>query len=129
MDRGSRGSRGAVIVVPRPSRVAPAAMVAEAVVRPHPLPARPAGDLRVQERARQVAVRRQGEVARKRAANYLQPVGDPRLAMMLAEAADLECVVTDSESEALLLENNWIKRKRPRYNVLLRDDKTYPYSS
>lgn len=64
---------------------------------------------------------------RKRAANYLQPVADPRLAMMLAEAAELECVVTDSESEALLLENNWIKRKRPRYNVLLRDDKTYPY--
>ncbi|HEX6201781.1 MAG TPA: excinuclease ABC subunit UvrC, partial [Thermoanaerobaculia bacterium] len=64
---------------------------------------------------------------RKRAANYLQPVGDPRLGSMLAEAADLEFVVTDSEAEALLLENNWIKRKRPRYNVLLRDDKTYPY--
>ncbi len=64
---------------------------------------------------------------RKRAANYLQPPGDPRLVAMLAEAADLECVVTDSEAEALLLENNWIKRKRPRYNVLLRDDKTYPY--
>lgn len=64
---------------------------------------------------------------RKRAANYLQPVGDPRLSSMLAEAADLEFVVTDSEAEALLLENNWIKRKRPRYNVLLRDDKTYPY--
>ena len=64
---------------------------------------------------------------RKRAASYLQPVGDPRLAAMLAEAADLESVVTDSEAEALLLENNWIKRRRPRYNVLLRDDKTYPY--
>ncbi|HMB54839.1 MAG TPA: excinuclease ABC subunit UvrC [Thermoanaerobaculia bacterium] len=64
---------------------------------------------------------------RKRAANYLQPMGDPRLANMVAEAADLEAVVTDSESEALLLENNWIKKRRPRYNVLLRDDKTYPY--
>lgn len=64
---------------------------------------------------------------RKRAANYLQPQGDPRLATMLAEAADLESVLTDSESEALLLENNWIKEQRPRYNVLLRDDKTYPY--
>jgi len=64
---------------------------------------------------------------RKRAANYLQPFGDPRLANMVAEAADLEAVVTDSEAEALLLENNWIKKRRPRYNVLLRDDKTYPY--
>jgi len=64
---------------------------------------------------------------KKRAANYLQPAGDPRLAAMLAEAVDLDFLVTDSEAEALLLENNWIKQKRPRYNVLLRDDKTYPY--
>ena len=64
---------------------------------------------------------------RKRAANYLQPLADPRLVNMVAEAADLEAVVTDTEAEALLLENNWIKKRRPRYNVLLRDDKTYPY--
>jgi excinuclease ABC subunit C len=43
---------------------------------------------------------------------------------MLAEAVDLEFLLTDSEAEALLLENNWIKRRRPRFNVLLRDDKT-----
>jgi excinuclease ABC subunit C len=64
---------------------------------------------------------------RKRASSYLTRDHEPRLAAMVAEAVDLEFVVTDSESEALLLENNWIKRKRPRYNVLLRDDKTYPY--
>src|SRR3954452_14138366 len=64
---------------------------------------------------------------RKRAASYLARDHEPRLAAMVAEAVDLEYVVTDSEAEALLLENNWIKRKRPRYNVLLRDDKTYPY--
>jgi excinuclease ABC subunit C len=64
---------------------------------------------------------------RKRAAHYLGRDHEPRLAAMLEEAADLDFVVTDSEAEALLLENNWIKRKRPRYNVLLRDDKTYPY--
>jgi excinuclease ABC subunit C len=64
---------------------------------------------------------------RKRAVNYLQPPTDPRLASMVAEAADLQFVVTDSEAEALLLENNWIKRRRPRFNILLRDDKTYPY--
>lgn len=64
---------------------------------------------------------------RKRAASYLSRDHEPRLAAMVAEAADLEFVATDSASEALLLENNWIKRKKPRYNILLRDDKTYPY--
>ncbi len=64
---------------------------------------------------------------RKRGASYLSRDHEPRLAAMLEEADDLEIVVTDSEAEALLLENNWIKKRRPRYNVLLRDDKTYPY--
>jgi excinuclease ABC subunit C len=63
---------------------------------------------------------------RKRVTSYLSRDHEPRLAAMMAEAVDLEFVVTDSESEALLLENNWIKRKKPRYNILLRDDKTYP---
>jgi excinuclease ABC subunit C len=64
---------------------------------------------------------------RKRVTSYLSRDHEPRLAAMMSEAVDLEFVVTDSESEALLLENNWIKRKKPRYNILLRDDKTYPY--
>lgn len=64
---------------------------------------------------------------RKRVASYLKSGHEPRLEAMLAEARDLEFLVTDSGAEALLLENNWIKRKRPRYNILLRDDKTYPY--
>jgi excinuclease ABC subunit C len=46
---------------------------------------------------------------------------------MLALAADLEFIVTDSEVEALILENDLIKRHRPKYNIRLRDDKQYPY--
>ncbi|MFQ5525203.1 MAG: excinuclease ABC subunit UvrC [Thermoanaerobaculia bacterium] len=64
---------------------------------------------------------------RKRVASYAKSGHEPRLEAMLSEARDLEILVTDSGAEALLLENNWIKRKQPRYNILLRDDKTYPY--
>ena len=64
---------------------------------------------------------------RKRAGSYLSRDHEPRLAAMLDEAEKFDSVVTDSEAEALLLENNWIKQSKPRYNVLLRDDKTYPY--
>jgi len=64
---------------------------------------------------------------RKRAGSYLSRELEPRLAAMVAEAADLDYVVAASEQEALLLENNFIKARQPRYNVLLRDDKTYPY--
>ena len=53
-----------------------------------------------------------------------QPV---KVRVMLSQAADYETIVTDSEVEALILENNLIKEKRPKYNVRLRDDKQYPY--
>ncbi len=52
---------------------------------------------------------------------------DSRLEQMLAKATDLEIIVTDSEVEALILEANLIKKLKPRYNVNLKDDKSYPY--
>ena len=65
---------------------------------------------------------------RKRVANYLRPAATPhgRTGEMLSQAADIDWVVTASESEALLLEDNFIKEERPPYNLRLRDDKSYP---
>ena len=51
----------------------------------------------------------------------------PKLERMVARVNDLDCFVTNSEQEALILELNLIKRYRPRYNVRLKDDKTFPY--
>jgi excinuclease ABC subunit C len=65
---------------------------------------------------------------RKRIAAYARPTGyDPRIERMIASTAALEFVSTRTETEALLLEANLIKRLRPRFNVLLRDDKSFPY--
>lgn len=51
----------------------------------------------------------------------------PRIAKMISEAVHIEWIETASESDALILENSFIKQLRPKYNILLRDDKTYPY--
>jgi len=65
---------------------------------------------------------------RKRIIAYGRPTGyDPRIERMVAATAALEFVSTATETEALLLEANLIKRLRPRFNVLLRDDKSFPY--
>lgn len=65
---------------------------------------------------------------KRRVTNYTQIGRQPaRLLRMIAETRSMEFVVTRSEVEALLLEANLIKRLRPRYNVLLRDDKTFPH--
>src|SRR5262245_1160243 len=65
---------------------------------------------------------------RDRVRNYLGTYGsDPKTDALLHEIARLEIIVTDSVVEALALENNLIKQRSPKYNILLRDDKTYPY--
>ncbi len=65
---------------------------------------------------------------RSRVAAYTQPTRlDTRLLRMVSGTKTMEFAVTDSEAEALLLENNLIKRFKPRFNVLLRDDKSFPY--
>jgi excinuclease ABC subunit C len=67
-------------------------------------------------------------VLRDRVRSYLGAQGmSPRLDALLDEAHRLEVIVTDSVMEALALENHLIKQRTPRYNILLRDDKNYPY--
>jgi excinuclease ABC subunit C len=65
---------------------------------------------------------------KKRIVAYARPAGhDSRIARMIAATSRIEFVSTRTETEALLLEANLIKRLRPRFNVLLRDDKSFPY--
>jgi len=69
------------------------------------------------------------KLLRNRVRSYFQsPDGLlPKVKAMMARVADFDYIITDTEVEALILENNLIKAYQPRYNIMLRDDKTYPY--
>ena len=71
------------------------------------------------------------KVLRNRVRSYFQSGSahghSPRIALMVRQVSDIEFIVTDSEAEALALESNLIKQNQPHFNVLLKDDKKYPY--
>jgi excinuclease ABC subunit C len=92
------------------------------------LPARPGVYLMKNAKGR-VIYAGKARVLRNRVRSYFQKgfEPDPRKVAMVEQIADFETVVTGSELEAFILESNLIKKHKPRYNVILRDDKNYPY--
>ncbi len=64
---------------------------------------------------------------RKRVSSYFTKTGNIKTQRLVSEIRNIEYVISESEFDALLLENNLIKENQPRYNILLKDDKTFPY--
>ncbi len=92
------------------------------------LPARP-GVYQFKDKSGKIIYVGKAKVLRNRVRSYFQEARplDPKTFRLVARVADLEVIVTDSEMEALILEMNLIKEYKPRYNVNLKDDKTFPY--
>jgi excinuclease ABC subunit C len=86
------------------------------------------GVYRMLDRAGEVLYVGKAKKLKARVASYTRGQGHSnRIARMVAETTAMEFVVTETETEALLLETNYIKQFRPRFNVLMRDDKSFPY--
>ena len=64
---------------------------------------------------------------KKRVSSYFSKNQSGKTTVMLGKATDIRHIVVDNESDALLLENSLIKKHQPRYNILLKDDKTFPW--
>jgi len=87
-----------------------------------------AGVYRMLNAANDVLYVGKAKSVKKRLASYARPTGNPaRIARMIAATVNVEIISTGTETEALLLEANLIKQLRPRFNVQLRDDKSFPY--
>ena len=108
-----------------PSDKTGAEVIADFVKR---LPPKP-GVYRMMNRAGDVLYVGKAKSLKNRVQNYARGIGHGgnRTTRMIAETANMEFVTTNTETEALLLEANLIKRLRPRFNVLIRDDKSFPY--
>jgi excinuclease ABC subunit C len=114
---------------PPPARQSDPTVTGAALIRAElkTLPAGP-GVYRMENAKGEVLYVGKAKSLRKRVASYARPQGlGARMARVVAACARLEIVTTHTEAEALLLESNLIKRLKPRYNVLLRDDKSFPY--
>jgi len=91
------------------------------------LPEKPGVYLFKNEKNRVIYVGKANSLRQRVRSYFHEAPGGPLTYWMLSEATDLDFIVTDSPLEALMLENNLIKKNQPRYNILLRDDKTHPY--
>ncbi len=91
------------------------------------LPDRPGVYLFKNKKGRVIYVGKAKSLIQRVRSYFHDAAGGPLTYWMIAEATDVDFIVTDSPVEALMLENNLIKQNQPRYNILLRDDKTHPY--
>ena len=64
---------------------------------------------------------------KKRVKSYFQKEQNKKISNLVKETVNIDFIISESEHDALLLENNLIKENKPKYNILLRDDKTYPW--